>query len=320
MQKTTQTIQRIESPYVREDYVQTIVKYKNAITILSQDGVQLHGTKDNISINQYLVDERRKHFPYANIPMHYTKEKIFSDRICHVNQIFEFNKTYIELCDGNLIERFIVKDNKEAILLKKAMPKFKRTSYLTRKELENRFLKAKEEEQTYYFGMNGFMSIEQDFMKLIPTEERIYEQIQEIFKKNIQYFREYQNAYPGSEVAVYLRKYPLFLDYYEKVIQNMDLSIMDFEIPIGFANSFIIAKIRNNEISLEEVEIYFIHTNYYEVVTYDVPITKYTLEQLKFVSKMNKTKEPRIPLKLNPGVTKLDIQDAKEMVRTLRKK
>ncbi len=30
------------------------------------------------------------------------------------------------------------------------------------------------------------------------------------------------------------------------------------------------------------------------------------------------TKEPRIPLKLNPGVSREDIQEAKQMVKSLR--
>lgn len=319
MKKATEIIQRIESPYVREDYIQTIVKYKNAITILGQDGVQLHCKANDFYINQYLEDGRRNHFPYANIPMHYTREKICGDKICHVNQIFEFDKPYIELSDGNLIERYIIKDNKEAILIKKAMPTFKRTAYLTREELENRFLKTKEE-QTYYFDREGLMLSEKEFINSFPTEEQMQEHIQGILKKNIQDFREYQNSNSGSMVASYLEMYPIFLDYYEKVVQNMDLSIMNFDIPIiGFADSFIIAKIKDNKIMIEEVEIYFEHMDYYKVVTYDIPITKYTLEQLKFVSKMSKTKEPKIPLRLNPGLTKQDIQEAQQMARTLRK-
>lgn len=316
MKKATEIIQRIESPYVREDYIQTIVKYKNAITILGQDGIQLHCKGNDFYINQYLEDGRRNHFPYANIPMHYTREKIFGKKICNVNQIFEFEKPYIELSDGNLIERYIVKDNKEAILIKKTMSTFKRTGYLTREELENRFLKTTEEEQTYYFDREGLMLSEQEFINSFPTEEQMKEHIQGILKKNIQDFRGCQNPM----VVSYLEMYPIFLDYYEKVIQNMDLSIMDFDIPIiGFADSFIIIKIKDNNIMLEEVEIYFEHMDYYKVVTYDIPITKYTLEQLKFVSKMSKTKEPNIPLQLNPGLTKQDIQEAEQMVRTLRK-
>ena len=57
----------------------------------------------------------------------------------------------------------------------------------------------------------------------------------------------------------------------------------------------------------------------YKVNIYDIPVTKYSLEQLKYVPKINIAREPRIPLRLNPGVSRQDVKEAKQMVKALRK-
>ena len=51
----------------------------------------------------------------------------------------------------------------------------------------------------------------------------------------------------------------------------------------------------------------------------DIPVTKYTLEQLKKLTpKLITAKEPAIPLGLNSNVSKKDIREAKKLVKSIK--
>ena len=82
MKKTNEIIQRIKSCYVADDCIQIMTPYRDGITILSQDDILFHYKKNsNYYINKYLQDERRKQFPYSNIPTHYSRVGLFDRRI-----------------------------------------------------------------------------------------------------------------------------------------------------------------------------------------------------------------------------------------------
>ena len=51
----------------------------------------------------------------------------------------------------------------------------------------------------------------------------------------------------------------------------------------------------------------------------NIPVTKFALEQLQYAPKINISREPKIPLRLNPGITKKDIQETKHMVQAQRR-
>ena len=44
-------------------------------------------------VNKYLEDERRKQFPYSNIPTHFSKIKF--KKVIYTNQLLDFEKPYI---------------------------------------------------------------------------------------------------------------------------------------------------------------------------------------------------------------------------------
>ncbi len=62
----------------------------------------------------------------------------------------------------------------------------------------------------------------------------------------------------------------------------------------------------------------YMNEDCYKLILKRTPINSYTLEQIKGLMTL-KSKEPRIPLRLNPGVPKQDIQKAKQMIKTLKK-
>lgn len=193
----------------------------------------------------------------------------------------------------------------------------KYTKHMTYNELLEFVSKSNSaEEPIYYAYLDGSIAVTK---KVFPTEEQIYNHIKNQLEKNVKDFREYQRDLSSTTVSYYLSQNPWFLDYAEQSIKNLDLSLIDFNIGIGSDSTLLIVRVNNGNITIQGIEAMFVRQDDFKVDIYDIPVTKYTLEQLKFIPKINFTKEPRIPLKLNPSVTKQDIQEAKQMVKTLRK-
>lgn len=321
MKKESKIIQRIESCYVGEDCVQIMVPYQKAITIFDDKGILYHSKKGSSTYNnKYLEDERRTQFPYSNIPVHYSKIGLFG-KICYANQLFDFEKPYIRICDNSIIESFAVKDNNEALMINNVLSSYKRTGYRTREELAKLFEKNDENEEIYFIDLSGaIVETEAKIDKIIPTEEKITKVIKKSLEENVHDFREYQKEHGGDTVGYYLYKNPYFLDFVEQSIEQFDLSKYKVDAPLGSSlDSTIIVRIKDGNITLQNIQVNFIGVDNYKVIINDIPVNKYTLEQLKFVPGICITKEPRIPLKLNPGITKQDIEEAKQMVKSLRK-
>lgn len=316
--KVNEIVQRINSWYVGEDCVQVMIPYKDAITILDRNGIVYHHKEGSKVINNYITDERRKQFPYHTIPTHNTKFA-FHGVYHYVNQLFDYEQPYIMINGGHLIESYVVKDKSEALAVNKVMSIYKSTSFKTRKELEKSFEKpSAENESLYYLYVNGTMPAKNEFN--IPTEKEIFDYIKGQLAKNVNDFRDYVKSYPESDVGRYLRKNDFFLDFVEYNISTLDLNQYKLNLQLNDGATILLAKTNGADISLQGVDVCFIAPDYYKVDTYDIPVTKYTLEQLKYLTpKIKKTKEPRITLKANSGITKEDIRREKQSILQRRK-
>lgn len=316
MNKNESIIRRVKSCYVQEDCIQYMTAYYNALTILSQEGIMYHG-KENSSyyIHSYLEDERREQFPYSNIPKHYQKANLFTKKCCCANQIFEFEKPYIRIQDGCIIENFVVKDGKEALLMHNYMESKEHIKHMTHDELLKLVEKKDPNEQIYYVNLDGSIRLEEE---LYPTEKEIYNHIQNLFQKNLKDFREHQQK-SSDAVAGYLKLHPYFLNYIEESIKHLDLSLINFDIDITLNNhaTLLVIRVSGEDIMIQGIKVTFIKKDDFKVNIYDIPVNKYTLEQLKYSSEIINAPHPKIPLKLNPGISKEEINQAKQMVKKL---
>lgn len=315
MKKVSKKVQRIESHYVGDDCIQIQIPYKNSITLLNQDGILFHSKQgSNFYINKYLEDERRKKFPYSNIPISYSR--VGMKKTAYTNQLLEFEKPYIQIGDNYMFERFVVKDNNQALLVKSIMDVDEYTKHMTYDELLKFIEKNDTDEQTYYVYLDGSIPLNEN--DIYPSEEEIYNYIHAKLEKNIEAFRGHQQK-STDVISRYLRENPWFLNYAEQSIKNLDLSLIDFNIKIGKNTTLLIVRINKGNITIQGVNVFFLRQNDFRVNIQDILVTKYTLEQLKYVPKINTAKDLKIPLKLNPGLTKQDIQEAKQMIKSLRK-
>lgn len=316
MTKVNEIVQRVESHYVGDDCVQVMVPYKSEIIILNKDGIiYSHQNGSHDSINNYVNDERRKQFPYSNIPTHRSRVGLFY-KMNFTNQLFDFEEPYIRIGDNHIIESFAVKDKSEALLINKVIIGNRTTKYVTRAELEEFFKKNKNKFILYINDES--ISAEQYYS--LASEEKIYEYVKKELTENVKNLSMNVYANSGSIFGRYLYDHPLFLDFVEQSIKNLDLKNVELDIDLKGGRAIIVNLDKNNISKLFVVQASFVSANNYKLDIVDLPVNKYTLEQLKNLSlDITKTKEPKISLKLNPGVSKQDIQEAKQMVKTLRK-
>lgn len=319
-------IQRLESHYVSDDCCQIMLPFTEKTTILSDKGIMFH-RDDNVVINEYIKDERRKKFPYHNIPTHLYKIP-FIGKVGYTNQILEYEKPIIRVFEGYAIESFAVKDNSNALLVHKTLyPIEEKTiislarslkrdtdEYITREELI-KLLEPNEDEEIFYITSDG-----QFYTKMpIPEEIIILSFLKENMQKKIQEIKKYIINNDDS-LGDYLEQNAM-LSFMQECSDKVDFKTLNFNADLCGGNILLVVRIKGENITIKGYTITFKASNKYYVDEYNIPVTKYTLEQLKFgVSKIEKTKEPKISLGINPGVTKQDIKKAKQMIKTLKSK
>lgn len=293
-------IRRINRCYVGDDCVQLMVPYKNGITILNKNGILYHHKKDSdLFIYKYADDERRKQFPYSSIPMHSSRK--INGKYQFANQLFNYNEPYIRINDGSLIESYVVKDNNDALIVSKLLPYEVTTSFKTRKEVEELLNPhANDNEKIYSILVDGGI-IEYN----LPTEKDIELFLKEYLNKEINDYLDFKNDEIGGQ----------FIKY------NVDkLNLDDYKMNLNLTENgtILIAKADGKEIHLKGFDIYYVTSDLYKVDSYDISVTEYTLEQLKYLSpKIKKTKEPKISLLCNPNITKQQLRVEKAKVKTL---
>ena len=291
--------------------------YKKNLTILNKDGIiYSHENGPHASINKYVEDERRKQFPYSNIPTHY-KKKVLVGKVNCTNQLLNFEEPYIRISDSGIGESFAVKDKEEALVIHKILTGNKRSVYVTREELEEVFSNSPSEKEKKYIIYLDNESMNMGELNPLESEEKIYNSVKSQIIKNIAEFKKYINNHYTSRVGWYLYQNPLFLDFVKQSIQDFDLNKMKFNIEL-MGGKAIILKSNGSDMTMQYVSANFVNLNNYKIDIVDIPINKYTLEQLNKSPKIMKTKEPRIPLKLNPDISKEDIKEAKQMVKSLK--
>ena len=299
-------VQRVEKQYVGEDCVQIMVPYERTLTIFNKADMTFHyNDYSKHWRNQYLDDFRRKQFPYYNIPYHRRRYGIFRNEITYVNQLFNYNEPYIKIVDGAIIETFAVKERDEALVVNKVLkPDGQEVNWLTRSEIDEMFRLSKEQGQVYYIGLTY-----NNFLDGMITEIEMLEMI----KKNVlEKLSDYK-----VDSGDYNRD---LIKYIEDCVKNSKLESLT-NLPIGTIEPIVQIKLEGEKIAVKKINIKIIKPDLYEVVTFNIPITRYLLEQIKaMATSIKSAPEPKIPLHLNPGVFKEDILEAKTFVKRINER
>ena len=142
-----ETIEKLNKLYIKEDCVQISIPYRNTLVLFSSTGKKYEHNKYSSANplsefnNTYLSDKRRKGFPYHDIPVHY--ENKYGFKMCYVNQILDYDKIYIQIGDGHIYERYVIKDGNDAYLITKQLEEsIVKSVIVSRKELEELYYRT----------------------------------------------------------------------------------------------------------------------------------------------------------------------------------
>lgn len=301
-------IHRIPAHYVCEEKgcAQVMLPYLAAMTLFNKDGILFNQNCNQFEfINNYLNNENRFVFPYHNIPNHIKRYQLFG-RSNVTNQLLNFDEHYITITDGRAIDRYIIFDQGEALMLTKPLPKTFDEEYenkkiiLTRDELDDFFKPKNENEKTYLATTTG--NIFNGDTVSYNTEEEFADAKRKRIEEE---FNHLKNGF--SEEAI------KFLEDKIRTISTSDLK------DIILYPSVYLIRMDGSEISIELILTRIILSNRYELLIKKIPLNKYVLEQFKYMTpNIVELKEPKISLRLNQSVTKEDVKKAKEMI--LRKR
>lgn len=251
-------------------------------------------------INKYISDERKEQFPYSQTPTHNrivrgkTKE--------YINQLFDFNRVYIEIADGMIKEDYVIKDGDEALLV---------TKYILPNQESTRFGNREEVERLINSSNGGIYSQDGGYWQLLslPSNESILDSYKEhIIKKR----KNELNYYDGNGTDKDLT------EYFYKSVDKM--TIEDVPEGITVVNDAILVSVKKNEIeSIKGITVKFYGADSYMVEFYDFPITIYSLNDMKQLEQTNsrKTPEPKFPRFLNPKIDSEYIKKEKKHVLSL---
>ena len=251
-------------------------------------------------INKYESDERRKQFPYSRIPTH--KSRVKGKKVEYINQLFEFNKVYIEIADGIIKENYVIKDGEEALVANKfILPHQEPPIFMNREEVEKLINPANGGVYSLYGEYYENLSLVSDEEILAFYKEQI-----------IQARKNEQSFYDGRYTDDYLTEY---------IYKSVDKITID-DVPKGITvfDGAIIVSVEGNEIkSIKAVTIKLMGADSYMVEFYDFPITIYSLEHMKQLEQTNsiKTPEPKFPRFLNSQTNSEDIKIDKKYVLSL---
>ncbi|MBQ8901979.1 MAG: hypothetical protein IJY87_02805 [Bacilli bacterium] len=309
MKKTNEIIQRIERPYVGDGCVQFMAPYRKSLTVFDRSGITFHSMPGSkLEINRYIKDDRRKQFPYSTIPMH--RERAGFSSVNYANQLFDFEEPYIRIGDGKVIESYVVPDGKEALMISNVMPTIERVQFMTREEVENLFRQPVDSNSRKYTMVIDTKLFRDDSAatSLFRTEEEIVEITQREIAKQIEAYR--KNVVENEKGGI-----PYFEDYtlrcFEHYAENLTIEGIPGGIPLDIGK-IIVLEVNNEEVTIQKISVQFMGPDYYAVNIVDMPVTKYTLEQLKFIAtEISRIEEPKVPFLLNPNISRKRIRQAK---------
>ncbi len=287
---------KVPGHYVGEDCLQEMIGYSGSLLLLNPDEIVYQDTSAENKINKYLTDERRHQFPYSNIPIHYQRAPF--KKYLFTNQLLNFDTPYLQLSPQGIFTQYALKKDKEGIVVFESLMTTEKPqeSLLTREELDRFF----DYEDNKVFIHNG----EVCGKLIIPGIDGIL--------KSYKYYASQvlRSSYSGTAEA-------------EVVLESLLSNISINSIPSNFnflssEQAILMMTGAGQSMELSLVGVQYMNEDCYKLVLKRIPINLYTLEQIKRLITL-RSKEPRIPLRLNPDVTKQDIQEAKRMVKTLRR-
>lgn len=303
MEKYYETVKKVNRIYVNDNYMQLMMGYRDYLLLFGNNELMYYkkmSLLEQRTRNVYLDDERRKNFPYSQIPEHIEKIKfLFKRRL--VNQILDFEKPYIKVNDKVISKITAFKDDDGAIIHSQILNgklSDQKTQIITRKELEyylkTGFLEqidAEEYESIGIFDENGIL-----YSSTINSEQYYLEQEKQKLSSLINGRYEY-NERTKKELQAAINALNQIEPFY----------IMEEKMMIKFKEK--------DEMKLESFLVKYLENNRYEITIAELPLPVVNLSTIKENYPIIKSgREPKISLFLNPTISKEIVQEERAKV------
>lgn len=313
MKKFDEIVQKMHSHYVKYDYIQIMLAYRDYLVFFGNKDLMYFKNYFEKSpslfegnVNAYLNDERKEDFPYSQIPEHIERVLLFR-KMNFVNQILDFEKPYIRINDGLITKMTAYKDGDEAIVHTKILNRKlynHRTKEITREEIENylktgslKQLDEEEFEDVSIFDMNGRL-----YNSRLESEQIWIDQEKERLTRIISESSEYRES--------------------TKIELQRAIAKLDEIEPFTLTQKAMIKFKANGEIKIDCFAIKYEERGKYKIIIANLPVTMESLAMIKSKSELpviKTLKEPKISLSLNPNVTKEQLQEEKAKILTRTK-
>ena len=289
-------VEGVSKPYIGSDCVQLNIGYNDSLTIFNRDGIIYHDVIDYpcVSINRYMEDDRRNYFTtYANIPTYISKNELFE--VIHTIQLFDYDKVYVMIKDGDIYEQCAVRDGDRVLVLTKLVKPSDRVLMLSREELDNLFNNS----NSYLMNLGGVFYKDLS----IPKEEDIVDLLKDKYRREL---KEYRDS--GDDIIS------------EDMLGLLDNSINSISIDNIPADTYltdddiVMVKIDKDNITVSVYTIMFMGRDRYMVKVYDYLMDKYSLESLKDMSTV-KVRVPKLLYNLNLNIPKDEVIKQNRLVR-----
>lgn len=273
-------VSEIDNKYVGVDCAQVMIPIENSLSIFNANDLTFYGRgyqENKIDNTFYIQDERKKQFPYHDTPYHWTRKNLFS-KILYVNQLFDFNKPYIIINNGILygcsaalvtydktyfIETFFEVDDKD-VNIKKYIEKEKVYDFF------GELINIKDGKKTYIVDTTG-------------------KHLNIIFDEN-------ERKQKGNEL-IELLKQKKMLDKFDEhdIWYHNGEYILEDKFLLPSDSPLYVIKLDGKEIQIKFVLLSSINEDIVKVMSFDIPVERYTLEQVNKIienSESEKLKEP----------------------------
>lgn len=154
-------INKIDSKYIIINTAQIMESYVNNMSVVSEKNIIFNATSielEDIKIDTYLNDKRRKYFPYSEIPIHYRK-RLFKEKSLFINTLLEINKPYLIIKSGIPLLYYVTEVNNNFVLIKKILETTNYQKEYVNEEKEKEILKnlvtCEEEEKVFVIDEYG---------------------------------------------------------------------------------------------------------------------------------------------------------------------
>lgn len=298
-------LERVSKPYVGDTCVQISEGYNESLTIFSKMGIMYHDIIDYpcVSVNKYIKDDRRKSFPYANIPIYMSQSGLVDTK--HTMQLYNYDEVYVMIKDGKIYEKYVVRDKDSALVLTKNIKSIDKEVMLSRKEVDSLFSK---DNNIYLMNLDGIFYTDYNIL-CIPNEDEIVKLVKEKIKRELV---EYRDSYDDI-ISEYT------LGVLESNIDKMTIDSVPKDMYLT-EDDIVMVKIDKDNIIISVFTIIFMGKDKYKVNIYNYLMDRYSLKKLEGLNyPIVRAKDPDISYKLNFDISRGEISKQNRLVRRLKR-